>query len=99
MTHLPQEYLIFKLVRALDQNLQYQVELDIPVNRLKIRIDDRYDLITVVTCETMQEQDDEDTRGYHKVYNRNLQTNEWFCYANAIVFKASFEEIQLSLRA
>ena len=77
-------------------NLQYELELDIPVNRLKIHSDDRFDLITVITCETLQDYDDEDTRGYHKVYNRNLQTNEWFCYANAIVFKAAFEEIKLN---
>jgi hypothetical protein len=94
--HLPQDYLIMKLNRTLDTNLQYDVELDIPVNRLKIKNDDRFDLITVITTETFQDHDDEETRGYQKVYNRNLQTNEWFCYANAIVFKASFEEIKLN---
>jgi hypothetical protein len=43
----------------------------------------------------MNEHDDEEIRGYHRVYNRNMQTNEWFCYVNAVVYKASFEEIQL----
>jgi hypothetical protein len=54
-------------------------------------MDERYDLVTVVT--STQEDCDDEGGGLYQVFNRNLNTNEWFCYINQIVYRASFEEI------
>jgi ubiquitin C-terminal hydrolase len=91
VTRLP-DYLILKLNRYLEQTettkLRYSLELDIPVNKFKLNSVDRFDLVSIVTTELLDQHDDEELQGYHKVYNRNMITNEWFCYANAIVYKA-----------
>lgn len=91
-------YLILKLNRNhnLGKNrIQYRIDLDIPVNNLKL-LDHRYDLISVVTEETLSEDEE---WGHWRVYNRNLATSEWYCFSNSLAFKVPFEEICLNERA
>jgi|LauGreDrversion4_2_1035121.scaffolds.fasta_scaffold258585_1 hypothetical protein len=79
-------FLVLKINRFHDlgkNRIMYKIDLDIPVNKLKL-LGERFDLISVVTEEHLLEDEE---WGYWKVFNRNLITNEWYCFSNALVFK------------
>ncbi|TNV84598.1 hypothetical protein FGO68_gene10264 [Halteria grandinella] len=91
------EFVIFSLNRycSLGQNqLKFQLDLDIPLQDFNI-IGQRYDLVTVVT-RVKSEPTQLENEGFLIAYNRNIVTNEWHAYSNSLVYKVSFEEIEIN---
>lgn len=95
MPRMP-EYLILRLNRYNESSinkLKYKVQLDIQLGKVDLHDGNKYEILSIVTSDKTDQIDD-----IYCVYNRNIATNEWYCYCNSLVYKVTYEEIMASDR-